>query len=94
MYRLVVRALVEYFAVFDEYSILFKNNINNFLNLIEDIRARSDHSFVNIYYDKIQYVRIGFNEECDFTATPQCAVEKPACIPKKKQILTDSKCTA
>jgi len=83
-------------AVFDEYSILFKNNINNFLNLIEDIRKRDDHSFVNIYYDKIQYVRIGFNEECDFTATPQCAVEKPACVPKapkkKKHILTEPSC--
>ena len=77
-------------AVFDEYSILFKNNINNFLNLIEDIRARNDHSFVNIYYDKVQYVRIGFNEECDFSATPVCAIEKPPCIPKqKKQILTE-----
>lgn len=56
-------------SVFDEYSILFNNNINNFLNLMENIRLKNDHSFCNIYYDKIQYVRLGFNEELDFSNT-------------------------
>lgn len=53
-------------SVFDEYSILFENNLDNFLNLIEEIRQRNDHSFCSIYYDKQQWVRLGFNEEVVF----------------------------
>jgi hypothetical protein len=53
-------------TVFDEYSILFNNNLDNFLNLMENIRLRNDHSFCSIYYDKIQYVRLGFNDELTF----------------------------
>jgi hypothetical protein len=34
---------------------------------MEEIRIKNDHSFCSIYYDKIQYVRLGFNEELDFT---------------------------
>jgi hypothetical protein len=55
-------------SVFDEYSILFDNNLDNFLKFMEEIRLRNDHSFCSIYYDKIQYVRLGFNEELDFTS--------------------------
>lgn len=53
-------------SVFDEYSVLFDNNIDNFLKFMEDIRLKNDHSFCSIYYDKIQYIRRGFNEEIDF----------------------------
>lgn len=53
-------------SVFDEYSILFNNNIDNFLNLMEEIRKKNDHSFCSIYYDKIQYVRLGWNDEISF----------------------------
>lgn len=53
-------------SVFDEYSILFENNLDNFLNLLEEIRLRNDHSFCSIYYDKQQWVRLGFNEEVVF----------------------------
>ena len=53
-------------SVFDEYSILFENNVDNFLKLIEEIRLRNDHSFCSIYYDKQQWVRLGFNEEVEF----------------------------
>lgn len=54
-------------GVFDEYSILFNNDINNFLNMMEEIRKKNDHSFCSIYYDKIQYIRLGWNEEITFT---------------------------
>lgn len=54
-------------GVFDEYSALFNNDVNNFLKLMDDIRARNDHSFCSIYYDKIQYIRLGWNEEVSFT---------------------------
>ena len=53
-------------GVFDEYSILFNNNIDNFLKLMDEIRLRNDHSFCSIYYDKIQYIRIGWNDEVSF----------------------------
>lgn len=53
-------------SVFDEYSILFNNNLDNFLKLMDEIRIRNDHSFVSIYYDKIQYIKIGFNEIVEF----------------------------
>jgi hypothetical protein len=53
-------------SVFDEYSVLFNNNIDNFLQFMEDIRLKNDHSFCSIYYDKIQYIRRGFNEEIEF----------------------------
>jgi len=53
-------------SVFDEYSILFDNNVDNFLKLMDEIRLRNDHSFCSIYYDKQQWVRLGFNEQCIF----------------------------
>lgn len=53
-------------SVFDEYSILFNNNIDNFLKLMDEIRLRNDHSFCSIYYDKIQYIRIGWNDQITF----------------------------
>lgn len=54
-------------SVFDEYSALFNNDLNEFLKLMEEIRNRNDHSFLSIYYDKIQYVRLGWNEEISFS---------------------------
>jgi len=54
-------------SVFDEYSVLFNNDIANFLKIMDDIRKRDDHSFLSIYYDKIQYVKVGFNELLEFT---------------------------
>lgn len=54
-------------SVFDEYSALFNNDINEFLKLMDEIRLRNDHSFLSIYYDKIQYVRLGWNEEITFS---------------------------
>ena len=55
-----------YHNVFQEYSTLFKNDINNFLNLMELIESRDNHSHATIYYDKKRFVRIGWNEEVDF----------------------------
>jgi hypothetical protein len=53
-------------SVFDEYSILFNNDLDSFLKIMDEIRNRQNHSFLSIYYDKIQYVRINFNEEIIF----------------------------
>jgi hypothetical protein len=63
-------------SVFDEYSILFEKDINNFLKLMDEIRQRNDHSFVSIYYDKIQYIKIGFNELVEFKNEKNLIVEK------------------
>jgi hypothetical protein len=53
-------------SVFDEYSVLFNNDLQSFLKIMDEIRNRQNHSFLSIYYDKIQYVRINFNEELIF----------------------------
>lgn len=52
-----------YYNVFQEYSTLFENDINNFLTIMKEIERRDNHSFLFIYYDKVRFVHIGFNEE-------------------------------
>lgn len=60
---------------------LFNNNLDNFLNLMEEIRKKNDHSFCSIYYDKIQYIRLGWNDEITFPTDNQTSAsvqeEKP-----------------
>jgi len=68
-------------SVFDEYSVLFNNNLDNFLKLMEDIRLKNNHSFCSIYYDKIQYIREGWNNEITF--------DEPT--DKKKSVLEEVK---
>ena len=59
--------LLLYKSVFNGHIfILFNNNLDNFLGLMEEIRKKNDHSFCSIYYDKIQYVRVGWNDEISF----------------------------
>jgi len=55
-----------YHSVFQEYSTLFKNKIDNFLDLMENIEARNNHSHATIYYDKKRFVRVGWDEEVRF----------------------------
>ena len=65
-------------AVFDEYSVLFNGNLEAFLQIMDDIRERNCHESVNIYYDKKQFVIIGWD----------CEV---VCAKPKEQIKVDSK---
>lgn len=65
-------------AVFDEYSVLFNGNLEAFLQIMDDIRERNCHESVNIYYDKKQFVRIGWD----------CEV---VCAKPKEQIKVDNK---
>jgi len=37
---------------------------------MEEIRKKNDHSFCSIYYDKIQYIRLGWNDEITFDDSP------------------------
>jgi len=53
-------------SVFDEYSVLFNGNLQAFLDLMDELRERNQHESLNIYYDKIQFVRIGWNTEVIF----------------------------
>jgi len=65
-------------SVFDEYSVLFNGNLQAFLDLMDELRERNLHESLNIYYDKIQFVRIGWNTEVIF--------EKVEDIKEKKKI--------
>jgi hypothetical protein len=83
-------------GVFDEYSALFNNDVNNFLKLMDDIRARNDHSFCSIYYDKIQYIRLGWNEEVTFTKDEKdiagkSHIQKNLIVDKSVKQITDKK---
>ena len=55
-----------YHNVFQEYSTLFSNKINNFLDLMKLIEDRENHSHATIYYDKKRFVRINWNEDVNF----------------------------
>lgn len=55
-----------YESVFKEYSTLFKNKIENFLNIMNEIETRDNHSFCTIYYDKVRFVRINLDETVTF----------------------------
>lgn len=67
-----------YHSVFQEYSTLFKNKIDNFLELMDNIEARDNHSHATIYYDKKRFVRVGWDEAVLFDdAVPSCVVPEP-----------------
>jgi hypothetical protein len=55
-----------YQAIFPEISGLFNGKIQNLIEAMKEVENRNDHSFLTIYYDKIQYVHINFNEHIDF----------------------------
>lgn len=56
-------------AIFPEVSGLFDGSLQNFLDVMELIEKRGDHSFLTMYYDKKQFVHINWNEEVDFKET-------------------------
>lgn len=55
-----------YGAIFPEISGLFLGKLQNLIDAMTEVEKRNNHSFLTIYYDKIQYVHINFNEHIDF----------------------------
>jgi hypothetical protein len=55
-----------YGAIFPEISGLFNGKLQNLIDAMKEVEKRNDHSFLTMYYDKIQYVHINFNENIDF----------------------------
>jgi hypothetical protein len=51
-----------YHSIFEEFASLFKGDIKKFLEVMKMIEERHDFSFVTIYYDKQQWVRVNFDE--------------------------------
>lgn len=52
-----------YEAIFPEFASLFKNDLSKFLEVMDLIEERNNHSFLTIYYDSSQWIRINFDEE-------------------------------
>lgn len=53
-------------TIFDEYSGLYDHKLKNFLELIDVVEARKDHSFILMYQDTAKFVRINFDESVEF----------------------------
>lgn len=53
-------------TIFDEYSGLFDHKLQNFLDLIDEVERRKDHSFILMYQDTAKFVRINFDESVKF----------------------------
>jgi hypothetical protein len=53
-------------SIFDEYSGLFEHKLQNFLDLIDEVERRKDHSFLLMYQDSAKFVRINFDESVSF----------------------------
>jgi hypothetical protein len=53
-------------TIFDEYSGLYDHKLKNFLDLIDEVEKRKDHSFILMYQDSAKFVRINFDESVEF----------------------------
>jgi hypothetical protein len=53
-------------TIFDEYSGLYDHKLKNFLDLIDEVEKRKDHSFILMYQDTMKFVRINFDENVKF----------------------------
>ena len=52
-----------YEAIFPEFSSLFKGNVEKFIEVIQKIEDMNNHSFLFIYYDKEQFIRLNFDQQ-------------------------------
>lgn len=52
-----------YEAIFPEFSSLFKGNVERFIEIMDMIEQKNDHSFLFIYYDKEQFIRLNFDQQ-------------------------------
>jgi hypothetical protein len=51
-----------YEAIFPEFSSLFKGNVDKFIEVMDKIEQMNNHSFLFIYYDKEQFIRLNFDQ--------------------------------
>jgi len=52
-----------YEAIFPEFSSLFKGNVDKFIEIMQKIEDMNNHSFLFIYYDKEQFIRLNFDTQ-------------------------------
>lgn len=52
-----------YEAIFPEFSSLFKGNVDKFIEVMDKIEQMNNHSFLFIYYDKEQFIRLNFDQQ-------------------------------
>jgi hypothetical protein len=52
-----------YEAIFPEFSSLFKGNVEKFIEVMDKIEQMNNHSFLFIYYDKEQFIRLNFDQQ-------------------------------
>lgn len=52
-----------YEAIFPEFSSLFKGNVDRFIEVMDKIEQMNNHSFLFIYYDKEQFIRLNFDQQ-------------------------------
>jgi hypothetical protein len=52
-----------YEAIFPEFSSLFKGNVDKFIEIMDKIEEMNNHSFLFIYYDKEQFIRLNFDQQ-------------------------------
>jgi predicted DNA-binding protein YlxM (UPF0122 family) len=52
-----------YEAIFPEFSSLFKGNVDKFIEIMQKIEDMNNHSFLFIYYDKEQFIRLNFDNQ-------------------------------
>jgi hypothetical protein len=64
-----------YEDIFKEYSNLFENKLDNFIGIMNECERRDNHSFALIYYDKVRFVRINYNEQVSFKHAEEEACE-------------------
>lgn len=52
--------------MFSEYSALFKHDMKNYIELLQEIEKRENRSFLLLFFDSKKFVRINFNEAVRF----------------------------
>ena len=61
IYQMKDRTIYE--AIFPEFSSLFKGNLNKFIEIMQKIEDMNNFSFLFIYYDKEQFIRLNFDQQ-------------------------------
>lgn len=61
IYQMKDRTIYE--AIFPEFSSLFKGDVNKFIEVMDKIEQMNNHSFLFIYYDKEQFIRLNFDQQ-------------------------------
>ena len=52
-----------YESIFPEFSSLFKGHVEKFIEIMDKIEQMNNHSFLFIYYDKEQFIRLNFDQQ-------------------------------